>query len=124
MAGCDLAPSGSWRDWAVLLMNTVAGLLLCSVGAHADVPDALRAYHYRRGVGAPRNLIEAWAWFDRLAEAGDSRAAVERDWLGLAGLNEDTMAQARVRSAALARELEAAPIMAELEYFWGESHWP
>jgi TPR repeat protein len=225
MAGCDLAPSGSWRDWAVLLTNTVAGLLLCSVGAHADVPDALRAYqrgdfeaaaaelmpfaeegdpraqfaigrmcfygqvlaqdasaatgwyrraaeqgyapaqlayaialdggwgvprdpetamrwyhlaalqgetdamwrlayHYRRGVGAPRNLIEAWAWFDRLAEAGDSRAAVERDWLGLAGLNEDTMAQARVRSAALARELEAAPIMAELEYFWGESHWP
>jgi uncharacterized protein len=82
------------------------------------------AYHYRRGVGAPRDLVEAWAWFDRLADGGDSRAAVERDWLGLAGLNDDTIARAREHSAALARELQAAPIMAELEYFWGESHWP
>ena len=82
------------------------------------------AYHYRRGVGAPRDMVEAWAWFDRLADAGDNRAAVERDWLGLAGLNDETMVRARERSAALARELEAAPIMAELEHFWGESHWP
>jgi TPR repeat protein len=82
------------------------------------------AYHYRRGVGAPRDMVEAWAWFDRLADAGDNRAAVERDWLGLAGLNDETMVRAQERSAALARELEAAPIMAELEHFWGESHWP
>ena len=82
------------------------------------------AYHYRRGVGAPRDFVEAWAWFDRLADAGDSRAAVERDWLGLAGLDEATMLRARERSAALARELEAAPMMAELDHFWGESHWP
>jgi len=225
MAGYDLAPSGSWREWAVFLLNAIAGAVLCAASAHADAPEALRAYqrgdfetaaaelmplaeegdpraqfaigrmyfygqvlaqdataatrwyrraaeqgyapaqltyaialdggwgaprdpgaamhwyrraalqgepdamwrlayHYRRGVGAPRDLVEAWAWFDRLAETGDNRAAGERDWLTLAGLSDETLVRARARSTALARELEAAPIVAELERHRGEWDWP
>lgn len=71
------------------------------------------AYHYRRGVGVLRDLAEAWAWFDRLAELGDNRAAGERDWLELVGLDEEMMLQAKARSAALGRELQAAPLLAE-----------
>ncbi len=67
------------------------------------------AYHYRRGVGAPRDLVEAWAWFDRLADFGDERAAGERDWLELVGLDEEMILQAKARSAVLSRELQAAP---------------
>ena len=82
------------------------------------------AYHYRRGIGARRDLVEAWAWFDRLAEFGDYRAAVERDWLGMVGLDEDMTLQAKARSAALGRELQASPLLAGLEPFWGEARWP
>jgi hypothetical protein len=65
------------------------------------------AYHHRRGLGVPRDLTEAWAWFDRLAALGDQRAAVERDWLSLIGLDETGLAIAERRSAILGRILAA-----------------
>ncbi len=78
--------------------------------AMQGVPDAMwrLAYHYRRGIGAPRDLVEAWAWFDLLAAGGDGRAIAERDWLALVGLDEGGLEQAKARSQALGRELEAA----------------
>ena len=77
--------------------------------AYQGDPSAMwrLAYHHRRGLGVPRDLAEAWAWFDRLAALGDPRAAVERDWLSLIGLDEDGLAQAERRSAILDRLLAA-----------------
>lgn len=82
------------------------------------------AYHYRRGIGVPRDLVEAWAWFDRLAAFGDERAAGERDWLGLIGLDEELILQAEARSAALARELPPTALFADTDRFAGEGEGP
>ena len=62
----------------------------------------------KTGISAETDEIEAYAWYDRAAAAGDERAAATRDRLA-ARLTPERRAAAQARAAALAAPPEDAP---------------